>query len=790
MLFKNVRIAFRNILRQKGYNLLNVIGLATGMACGLIIALHIREELSYEKEFENSENIYRVHVAEWAKSSPPLAEALNNFFPEVDQIGRLANYGTSAVSSDDGSPGEFSGYFADSTILDIFGMDVVEGNRKQALATPGTLVITKSMAKHFFGDESAVNKVLHVAGESFPVVAVIEDLPKNTHLSFDFLVSMPTFYKRVPDNWTGNRGWMVMYTYMSFLSPLDFAKAKERMPDFLASFYEGADDLEERISNEAIRFQKLTDIHLGGNKEQEMNPNGNILYIYILMAIEGLILLVASANFMSLFTTQAIKRLKEVGMRKILGAKAYQLIWQFFTEVLLLTGFSLLLAIVLYQAVIPAYNAISGRTLEFWQIFMPENLAIIGSIALAVVLIAGLYPAIFIAGFRSASFLRDHKLPASMPNIVRNGLVVFQFVVSIFLIASTILVRQQMNLIESKDLGFDKDHVVNLKLYGAVWWKAMHESQSFKNELLRNPDVLAVGKVNNLIGDNLSVEGVVPVGREEEEFPSVRVIRVDEDYLDAMNIPVVAGRNFSLEHNDSASFIINESAAKVLGLEDPVGKLIINQTMGLEGQVVGVVKDYHFASLHAAIEPLVIEYRPQWTGHLVVKIRGGKTRETIQFLEKTVKSIAPDALFVYSFLDDRLNSLYTAESNMASIFQFFSILAIIIACLGLFGLSAHAVENRIKEIGIRKVLGATVSSVMVLVSSGFFKLILIAFVVAVPITWYAMDIWLQNFAFQIEINFWVFIITGIASVAIAFFAVGYNTISAATSNPVESLRYE
>lgn len=787
MLKNHFKVAFRNILKQRAYNILNAIGLATGIACGLIIALYIKEELSYEKDFDHYEDIYRVHFDEWAKSSPPLAEEMGEYFPEIEKIGRFAFYGSHVVNSDSNSPLECRGFYADSTILDVFNIRLLEGDRKQALATKGSIMITRTLAKKFFGDQDPVGKTLTFNNDWTLIVnAVMEDLPENSHLKFDFLVPI-----KERDWGSDNKGWMVMYTYARFASASQYAKAVQRMPGFIRSFYTGWDDVEELVANQGLKFQPLKDIHLRSDLEQEMGSNGSILNIYIFMVVEALILIVACANFMSLFTTQAIKRMKEVGMRKILGAKPKQLMWQFFIEVILLTVFSLILAIVIYQIVLPYYNSIAGKSLQPWQIFESDNLAIVGLLLLVIIITSGLYPAIFIARFKAASFLREGSLPKSFPNLVRSGLVVFQFTISAILIASTIIVHQQMMLLQDKDLGFDKDQVVYIKLYGELYERATSDPRAFKNEFLKNKDVSAVGSVSNFMGDDLSVESIIPKGRESEEFPSVRVLRVDEDYLKVLNVHLISGRNFSLQFNDSASYIINETAAKVLGLENPIGQVINNPSVGNKtGTIVGVVKDFHFTSLRSNIEPLVLEYKPEWTGYLTVKIKGGRIEETLASLENATKKIAPNSLFVYTFLDEKLDALYRAEQNLASVFQFFSVLAIIIASLGLVSLSAYTIESRTKEIGVRKVLGATISGLVTLLSSRFFGLVLVAFIVATPITGYAMYRWLQNFAYQVDIEWWVFALTGGIIVLLTLIVVGFHTVRAAIVNPVKSLRYE
>jgi putative ABC transport system permease protein len=793
MLKIHLRIALRNILKQRIYNSLNVIGLATAIACGLVIALHIQEELSYEKDFPQYENIYRIHVDQWAKSSPPMALEIVRNIPEMQTIGRFAADGTHVVNTDNNNPGEVTGYFADSTMLDVFSLKVIDGDRKQVLATEGTIVITQSMATRYFGAADPIGKVLEFDNKkTLQVGAVIQDLPRNSHLKFDYLVPMAAFYKQVPPDWASKKGWMVMYTYVRFASEHDYHKVRSKWQQFLLKYYEGHPETKEKVAQEELKFMALKDIHLKSNMEQEMGANSSILYIYIFIAVEVLILIIACANFMSLFTTQAIKRMKEVGMHKIMGAKPLQLMSQFFTEVILLTIVSLILAVILYQVVLPFYNDVSGKSLGVWQLFEGDNLIVIAGILLFIVIFSGLYPAFFIARFKSGSFLRENKLPNSIPSRVRGGLVVFQFVVSISLIAAAIIVQQQMDLMRNKDLGFDKDQVVNIRLYGTLLQKISSETEIVKNELFKNPDILSVGRTGNIIGDHLSVEGVVPEGKEAEgdKYPSVRVMRVDEGYLDAMGMTLVAGRNFSANFNDSSSFVINESAAKMMGLTDPVGKRINNMSMNRIGTVVGVVKDYHFTSLHSAIEPLVMEYKPDWTGYLTVKLRAGKTTEALAYIRRTVNAIAPGSLFTYDFLDDHLDQLYRSEDSMGKVFQFFSILAIIIACLGLLGLSAFTIESRTKEIGIRKVLGATVAKIVTMVSSKFFRLVLIAFAIAVPLTWYSMNRWLQNFAYQIEIQWWVFGLTGGLIFIIALAVVSFHTVSAAMKNPVRSLRYE
>jgi putative ABC transport system permease protein len=796
-------IAARNMFKQKALNVLNVVGLSVGIAAGLIIAIHIQGELSYETSFANYENIYRAHREGWATTSPVFAYEFQEYFKDVEAIGRFSPFGTRVVDTDKSNPGEAIGYYADSTIMKVFGFKVIDGDRFP-LSAANTVVITRKMAKRFFGDESAIGKNVQFGngvpskvlkfddGREMPVTAVIEDPPANSHIKFDFLISMPTFYQDAEEGIDGRRGWMIMYTYFS-VKPGTFQRISEGMPQFIRKYYTNDPDAEQKVASRAWQIMPLRDIHLHSNLEKEMQPNSSIVYVYMFVAIELLILIVASANFMSLFTTQALRRMKEVGMRKIMGARPGQIMVQFFTEVSLLTLVSVLLAILFYGLALPFYNDLSGRSIEVWEVLRPEDLVIIGLILLTVIVVSGLYPTAFVSGFRAGSFLHENRLPRSIPNLMRSGLVVFQFVVSVSLIAATIIVGQQMDYMKNTDLGFDKEQVVNVKMYGHLREESFQNGDAFKTEFTKSPDIVAVGRVGRQIGERLSVENVVPWGKDAEQdgIRSVRVVRVDEGYLDAMNIQLVQGRNFSRAFNDSLSYIVNESAVKALRLENPIGETVVNYSReSRKGKIIGVVKDYHFATLHAEIEPLVIEFEPGWTDNLVVRISAGKTREAVEYLKRTVDKISPNSLFIYEFLDDRLDALYKSEDAMGKIFQFFSILAIIIACLGLFGLSSYTIEMRTKEIGIRKVLGATVATIVALLSSGIFRLIAIGFCLAVPLTWYVMNKWLSNFAYKIEIELWVFVLTGMTVVAIAALAVGFRTFRAAVANPVHSLRRE
>jgi len=794
MLKNFIKVAFRNLRRQKTYSSLNLLGLSLGIACTLLLTLHIREELSYDKNFPQHDRTYRVVTTEWSKSAPPLAGEMMKYFPEISNIARFANHGTNVFHNLDGKKGEDNGYFADSSVVKVFDLKAVLGDPFQALREPTAIVLTRSMAFRFFGNNDPIGqKLISNDRDEFWVRAVIEDLPANTHLKFDYLVSMPLLYKWRGPNGMNNRDWMFGWTYIQLRHPEDITKVRARLSDFWTNFRSDITDRTAAAKEAAsARLQPLTDIHLHSNLIQEMGPNGSVIYIYIFIAVGILILLIACINFVNLFTTQVLKRMKEVAVRKVLGAPRSGLILQFLGEALILALCSGMVAIILYQLALPFYNSITGRQVSATILLQPVNMFIIAGVILITGLLSGLFPALFISGFEPAASLKGNRTPGSSAGLLRKSLVVFQFISSGFLIISTILVYRQMDLFHNKQLGFDKDQVAVIPLYGDLQNKLRTRPELLKNEFLSNPDILAVGESSNIIGDDLSVESVTPVNTEPgKQYPQVRVFRVDENYLTVLNIPLKEGRNFSRARHDSASFIINETAAKVLGIDNPVGTMVINNSNdNLRGKIVGVVRDFHYASLHNQVEPLVLEYRPEWTSKLLVKIRAGKTASTLAFLKAKVAELTPATLFSYGFLDERISGLYKKEDNMSTLLKVFSVFSILISCLGLFGLAAYAAEIRTREIGIRKVIGASTTSLVRLLSSDFMIPVLIGNLLSWPLAWWAIHQWLREFTYQVDIGWPVFALSmGLTALA-ALLTIGFRCWKTARANPVQSLRAE
>jgi putative ABC transport system permease protein len=787
------KIGLRNLFRQKAYSFFNLFGLALGISCALLLTLHIKEEMGYEKNFSDYANIYRVVSNEWSKTSPPMSYEMQEFFPEVKSICRFAEGGRDVVNFDGEKNFECTSLFADSSVVDMFDLKSVIGNPKDALSDPTGIVITRSTSGKFFGKGNPINKKLNFNGkDDYFVRAVVEDLPDNTHLNFDILFSMRKFYQEVPRNWLENKGWMFGWTYVQFNNEAAHNKALARFSDFWLKF-KAEDPNRKEVMEEAaqMRFQPITDIHLKSNLIQEMGPNSNVLYVYILIAVEFLILVIACINFINLFTTQALKRMKEVAVRKVLGAQKSQLIAQFLFEAFILTILAGVLALVIYQVAMPFYNSIAGKSVSWTAIFTPGNLTILAAIILFTGLASGLFPALFISNFHPAESLKSTKTPRSSANYLRKGLVVFQFVVAGFLIISTILIYQQIRLFHNTELGFNKDQVMVVNMYGKFYKQLTDHPELIKSELLVNPNIIEVGRSSNVIGDDLSVESVTPVNAvPNKEYPTVRVYRVDEHYIDLLGINLKEGRNFSRSFNDSASFILNEKAVQALEIKDPLNASIINNTRNLQGKIVGVMKDFHFTSLHNQIEPLVLEFKPEWAGNMLVKIRPTNIEATIAFLKSKFNKIAPGTLFSYGFLDERISGLYKKEDNMSQVLKIFAVLSIMISCLGLFGLAAYAAETRTKEIGIRKVIGAGVGNLVTLMSKDFVVLVLLGNIIAWPLAWYAMHKWLQAFTYRIEIGWGVFAISFVLTLLIAMVTISYHCIKTAVANPVNSLRTE
>ncbi|NIR49132.1 FtsX-like permease family protein [candidate division KSB1 bacterium] len=798
MLKNYLVIAFRNFFKQKGSAFINVLGLAVGIACCLFILLYVKDELSYDRFHKRSDDIYRVVRTSSAMTCAPLAPAMVDAFPVVQKAIRIMPDDMSISRGREKRFKEDRVFFVEPEFFNIFSFPLIKGNPETVLDDPQSLVITEEMAQKYFGNENPVGQVLTVHGEEvldLKVTGIVESAPANSHFHFDFLLSfkLVEMFSGRMDNWSTN--WL--YTYLLLDEGASARNLQVQLPDFFETHTGKAWNY--------FRIQPLTDIHLYSDVSWEIEPQSSIKYVYTFSAIAILILLIACINFMNLATARSANRAQEVGMRKVLGAHRRQLIKQFIGESFLMTFMALLLALLLVEMFLPTFNYLSGKALSFSLFENKVLLLALLAIALFVGLVAGSYPAFFLSTFQPVKVLKGRlgREDGTSGAKLRKVLVVLQFVISVFLIIGTAVVYSQLSYMQNKRLGFEKEQVVVLPIEDD---SLTEDSEFVKTELLQHPDVVTATASDNVPGRGVSdfpyrLEGAQG---EEDMWKAVwDTYFVDADFIETLDIELKAGRTFSKERaTDSESFILNETAVKkAVDLygetwSSPIGKQLDFYTPGQsgwevskQGTVIGVVKNFHYRSLHETIGPLVIQTAKS-PDQLLIKIRASEISSTLGFLKQNVDAFFPGQPFEYYFLDSHFDQLYRSEQRLGEIFKYFAFLAIFIACLGLFGLAAYTAEQRTKEIGIRKVLGASVAGIVGLLSKDFVKMVLIANVIAWPIAWYAMHRWLQNFAYRIDIDWFVFALAGGLALIIALATVSSQAIKAALINPVESLRYE
>ena len=799
MLLNYLTIAWRTIRRYKLNSTLTVSGLALGLACGLLMILHVRQELNYDKRFSKADRIYRVtseNIGEknrqWAATSPILGVEMQQAIPAIQSVARFHRPYPDRVFSylpAGGTARQFeekSGYFADSTVVDVFDLPFVKGDPRTALKQIDAIVLTEAMAKKYFGQEEPIGKRIQDDLDKRPltVTGVIRNFPFPTHLQFDYLISMATFYRYTDQNTLENRGWSGFYNYILLDNKASRSDVEARIPEFMVKFYQAKGETRKEIlASRRTPIQPITDIHLHSKLEKEMGPNSDITYVYVFSIAALFILLIASVNFINMATAQAFNRLKEVGVRKVLGARKEQLVRQFLGESFMLTLVAAAGALLLFRLALPFYNELAAKNLRFGQLFTASNGLLMVLLTALISLIAGFYPAWFIATFDPITSLKGKKSGVSSVTLVRKGLIVFQFSVSVFMIFSTLVVYRQMKFFQQKDLGFDQDQVVAVKLYGqGMWDKANTIQQEFK----KNSAITHVGRISTLPGDRVGTDMLTPLGR-PDDGSQLRFMWADEHTLPLLQIDLKSGRNFVKNANHAHfSLILNEAAAKALKLDSPIGQKAVS--LGDTGEIVGIAKDFHFASLHTTVEPLVLIQKPDQTNYFLLKVKGGQLAQTLQFAQSTLARLSPGSLFIYTFLDEKMARLYDSEQRVGNVLNVFAVFALFISCLGLFGLSAYSAQVRTKEIGIRKVLGATVSGLIVLLSGDFLRLVLLAIAIASPLAWWAMSQWLQSFAYPISIEWWMFLLSSLMTIAVALLTISFQSIRAALLNPVNSLR--
>jgi putative ABC transport system permease protein len=803
-MFRNyLKTAFRNLFKNKTLAVINILGLSVGIACSLLIMLHVKKELAYDRGFTKAGRIFRItnegrgdDTRHWAATAPAIGPAMEKDLPEVEQSVRFYRpypYMLLAYTQPGGEVKQFeekNSLFADAGAVSMFDLQFVKGDPKTALSETDAIVLTEEMAAKYFGQEDPIGKTIQDNKAKFPlkVTGVIKAFSFPTHFEFNCLLSMPTVNRYLDERSRINRTWSGMYNYVLLKENHTKADVEAKMEDFMVRFY--ADNGKTRkdiLGARLLHLQPLTDIHLGWKLEKELSSNSDKTYVYIFSIAALLVLLIAAVNFINISTSQAFTRMKEIGLRKVIGATKPQLVKQFLGESLLVTMMATAFALILFRAALPFYEKMSG-SVQFIDIVTADNIGLLLLLVLVIGLLAGMYPALFVAGFNPVSSLKAKKMPVSSVNLVRKGLIVFQFVVSVFLIFSTIVIYRQMKLFHNKDLGFDKEQVVAITMYEDMW----RQYGALTGQIRKNPAIASYGTVSRLPGERLGSYpfNVIAPQQPNTEYGNIRQMWADDKLLPTMQMELKAGRNFNnqMPNIKNKEYILNEAAINSYNIKNPVGKLVIVD--GDTGTLVGIVKDFNFASLHATVEPLAIKYDPYNSSYLLLKVNGNNMPAVLDFMKTQLKTLSPASNFSYSFVDERLDKLYESENRMSLVFRIFAALAIFISCLGLFGLSAYATRLRVKEVGIRKVLGASVSGLAVLLSRDFLKLVLIAITVSLPLAWWFTNQWLDGFAYRVTVDAWVFVVSGLFALLMAVFTVSFQAIRAATVKPVRTLGAE
>jgi len=806
VMFQNyITTALRNIFKNKGFSLINVTGLAIGMAACLLIFLFVQDELSYDAYHEKADQIYRIAVDyklrsqefEVATVGPVVAETMISLYPEVEDAVRFRDPGDLIIQYGDISFRESAAVFTDPSFFNVFSIPLIAGDQKTALAEPHSLVLSRKMAEKYFRNDNPLGKTLKVGNrDDYKVTGVIEKIPDNTHFHYDFLLSMASLDEsRVPS-------WLTLnfQTYL-LLKPGSDTKVLESKFSELVTKYVGGEiekitgiSAKLAFGSGQFRFQfylqPLRDIHLHSDLLAELEANSDIKYVYIFSAIALFILIIASINFMNLSTARSAGRAKEVGVRKVLGSQRIQLIRQFLAEAVFFSFFSMILAFFLVSLFLSTFNHLSGKSLSISSLGSLFFIGMILLIAILTGILSGVYPAFFLSAFQPVKVLKGELHRGVRSGPLRNSLVVFQFTATIILIIGTLSVYRQLQFIQNRKLGFEKEHVLILDNARLL----RDQSQTFKEEVLTHPEYLSATVTGYLpIPSSRNATTVFPEG-DVRSSSTVQFWTVDYDYIKTLGMTIARGRDFSREYStDTSSVIINQRAAREFGWEDSIGKKISlpTSTKGdfITLHVIGVVEDFHYESLRDNIAPLILRLGED-RGHISFRIRTENMNKTITLLKRKWNEFLPTQPFDYYFMDDRFDTMYRSERRIGEVLGVFAVLAVIIGCLGLFGLASFTSERRTKEIGIRKVLGASIPNIMKLLLREFFVLVVIANIISWPIAYFVINRWLRGFAYKAPLSIWIFLASGCSAILIALLTVSYQAAKSAVTNPVDSLRYE
>ncbi len=800
MLHHYLITAFRNLIRNKFYTTISVTSLAVGLASVLLIVQFLKQELSYDRFHKDADRIYRIawiNTNAQTRTPHPMAQAMVQDFPEVESAVSLSPLWGPGLTKEifsirnpekDVRYDESNVLSVDSTFFEVFDFSLIKGDPKTVLKNPGGVLISESTALKYFGTVDCIGKQLEVNEEKYltQVLGVFKDVPQASHFHFDFLVSYVREKTLDPGNafyqWTD----FGHYNYVKLKTGTDAKALEAKLLDWTRKYFNYRDEEIRWLKENKFGFelQPLTSIHLQSHLRWELEANGNIAYVYLMSAAALLILIIGLVNFVNLNMAQASERSKEIGLRKSLGAFRQQLAFQFLGESILVTASAVVLSVVLIEFALPIFHALTGKTISIDPIFLAGVISLLG---ILVAIVTGIYPSFFISSARPALILKNNLQPSKSIGI-RKMFIVFQFVTSMMLISASVIISQQLGFLQHKDLGFKPEEVIVLPIKDRSINKRIEE---LRTELLKINGVIGVSATSNIPGKSFNQNPIYATDNTQERRDASEEM-VDVDFVKVMNMQMAEGR-FFMKGNpaDANGFVLNETAVKQLGITNPVGKEILWERDGpeLKGPILGVVKDFHFQSLHEPLRPLLMRLEPNYN-FAVVKVSTSDFEATIKGIEQTWRKFDERFRFEFSFLDTQLNQLYTEEQTMVQVLDIFSILGVIIASTGLLGIAALAFRQRTKEVSVRKVLGASLYNLVFLLLRDFTKLVLIAIVIAVPLVWWTMNGWLQNFSYRIGINPIVFLITGIALLVVAWSTLSFLTIKTAKLNPAETLKSE
>jgi len=807
MIRNYIKTAIRSLSKNKGFTAINVLGLALGLASCLLIIFYVFDELNYDRYNTKADRIYRVNEDirfggnsnSYAVAPAPLASALKSDFPEIEQVVRFRSRGGFQVKKGNQNIQEDKVVYADPGLFKVFTLPIIDGDPVTALNDTHSVVITEKAAQKYFNRTNVVGQILTINDTSlYKITGVIKDIPKQSHFNFDFFISMASTPEGKDDAWFSSN----FNTYVLLRPGTDFNKFQAKIPAFFES-HAGPQlqsvlhltfaKFEQGGNYFRINFTPLTKIHLYSNREAELGMNGDIEFIYMFSAIALFILLIACVNFMNLSTARSTNRAREVGVRKVLGSPRKYLIAQFLTESIIVTLIGAIIAFFAAWALLPLFNQMSGKELTITVQTMVWIVPLMIALVLIIGALAGSYPALFLSGFQPIEVLKGKLASGFKGGMLRSFLVVFQFTISIFLIIGTLVIYNQLKYIQSKDLGYNRNEVFtvwNVNVLG-------NNTKAFKQEikqLIGVQNATMTGALPNTGYWNSSTVFKGPIADQKNSVLSQGWI-VDEDYIATLGMKMQLGRNFSRDMpTDSTAIVINETAEKMLGFKNPINQLIYypqdSKALVLKPyHIIGVMKDFNFQSLRANVTPLIL-FMGNNEGGLSIRANAANIPALLNQIKSKWTAFSPNQEFNYTFMNQDFDAVYRTEQRTGTIFVSFTTLAIVIACLGLFGLAAYAAEQRTKEIGIRKVLGASMSTIVQMLSKDFIKLVLIAIIIASPLAWWAMNKWLQDFAYRIHIQWWVLAIAGSGAILIAFITISFQSIKAALTNPVKSLRSE